>query len=88
MALDYLMASEMGIDGGGLFKEFITCLTKEVFNPDAGLWAQNDDGQLYPATSSYTKEGRPLVPGLTATCMNIVQNVPWNGINLWVVLSA
>ena len=47
---------EMGIDGGGLFKEFFTSLTKEVFNTDRGLWLATDQNELYPNPHSYATE--------------------------------
>ena len=45
-----------GIDGGGVFKEFLTSLCKEVFNPDRGLWLQNKKNELYPAPTAYATE--------------------------------
>jgi hypothetical protein len=39
----------MGIDGGGVFKEFLTELSKEVFDSDRGLWLVNKKNELYPS---------------------------------------
>lgn len=39
---------EAGIDGGGLFKEFMECLVKEGFDPNAGLFRATSDNRLYP----------------------------------------
>lgn len=50
---------EAGIDGGGVFKEFFTCLCKEVFDTDRGLWLTNKQQELYPSPSTYAKECRP-----------------------------
>jgi ubiquitin-protein ligase E3 C len=40
---------EDGIDGGGLFKEFITKLCENIFNPDACYFKENEqDRKLMP----------------------------------------
>lgn len=49
---------EAGIDGGGLFKEFLTSLSKEAFDTDRGLWLATSQNELYPNPHSYAKEGR------------------------------
>ena len=46
----------MGIDGGGVFKEFLTDLSKEVFDSDRGLWLVNKKNELYPSPGSYATE--------------------------------
>eukprot|EP00455_Lapot_gusevi_P002096 TRINITY_DN1080_c0_g3_i1.p1 TRINITY_DN1080_c0_g3~~TRINITY_DN1080_c0_g3_i1.p1 ORF type:complete len:316 (-),score=75.15 TRINITY_DN1080_c0_g3_i1:36-983(-) len=43
---------EAGIDGGGLFKEFITTLCKTAFSPEFGLFVSTDSHTLYPNPSS------------------------------------
>jgi ubiquitin-protein ligase E3 C len=48
----------MGIDGGGVFKEFLTDLSKEVFDSDRGLWLVNKKNELYPSPGSYATEGK------------------------------
>lgn len=50
----------MGIDGGGLFKEFFTSLSKEAFNTDRGLWLATSQNELYPNPHSYAKETHQL----------------------------
>ena len=50
-----------GIDGGGVFKEFLTSLCKEVFDADRGLWLANKKNELYPAPHSYATERRFLL---------------------------
>jgi hypothetical protein len=50
----------MGIDGGGLFKEFLTDLSKEVFDSDRGLWLANKKNELYPNHGSYPTERKPF----------------------------
>lgn len=39
---------EAGIDGGGLFREFITELLKTAFDPNRGFFRLTKDHQLYP----------------------------------------
>ncbi|TIB11708.1 hypothetical protein E3P89_02181 [Wallemia ichthyophaga] len=51
---------EAGVDGGGLFKEFLTSLAKEVFDTDRGLWLSNEKRLLYPNPHSYAKEPSQL----------------------------
>jgi ubiquitin-protein ligase E3 C len=46
----------MGIDGGGVFKEFFTDLSKEVFDSDRGLWLVNKKNELYPNHGSYATQ--------------------------------
>ncbi|TIB72711.1 hypothetical protein E3Q23_03282 [Wallemia mellicola] len=51
---------EVGVDGGGLFKEFLTSLAKEVFDTDRGLWLSSEKRLLYPNPHSYAKEPSQL----------------------------
>jgi ubiquitin-protein ligase E3 C len=44
---------ESGIDGGGLFKEFMIHICREVFDPKFGLFAVTDDQTLYPSPSAF-----------------------------------
>ena len=39
---------EAGIDGGGLFREFLTELLKTCFDPNRGFFRLTNDQQLYP----------------------------------------
>ena len=39
---------EAGIDGGGLFREFLSELLKTAFDPNRGFFKLTDDQQLYP----------------------------------------
>eukprot|EP00798_Chlamydomonas_sp_ICE-L_P015877 gene15877-22007_t len=39
---------EAGVDGGGLFKDFLEELIKEGFSDQHGLFAANDSQQMYP----------------------------------------
>lgn len=51
---------EAGIDGGGVFKEFLTSLSTEVFNTDRGLWQATEQQELYPAPTQYATESHQL----------------------------
>jgi ubiquitin-protein ligase E3 C len=51
---------EQGIDGGGLFKEWLTSLSKEVFDTDRGLWLATEQNELYPNPHAYAKEQSQL----------------------------
>jgi hypothetical protein len=49
---------EAGVDGGGLFKEFLEEVLREGFAPPAGLFRATADGRLYPAPgAASTREG-------------------------------
>ena len=52
----------MGIDGGGVFKEFFTDLSKEVFDINRGLWLANRKNELYPNHGSYTTTRKQTSP--------------------------
>ena len=39
---------EAGIDGGGVFREFLTEVLKTGFDPNRGYFTTNSNGQLYP----------------------------------------
>ncbi|OSD07632.1 HECT-domain-containing protein [Trametes coccinea BRFM310] len=58
--IDQFGNEEAGIDGGGVFKEFLTNLCKEVFDTDRGLWLANKKNELYPAPHSYATEPHSL----------------------------
>ena len=51
---------EAGIDGGGVFKEFLTSLSKEAFDNDRGLWLATQQQELYPNPHSYSRESSQL----------------------------
>ena len=59
--IDQYGLEEAGIDGGGLFKEFMECLVKEGFDPNAGLFKATSDNRLYPNPAAQT-----LVPNALA----------------------
>ncbi|CAH2236380.1 jg10760 [Pararge aegeria aegeria] len=41
-------AEELGVDGGGLFREFLSELLKSAFDPNRGLFRLTKDNMLYP----------------------------------------
>ena len=45
---------EAGIDGGGLFKEFVNTLSRQAFNPSYGLFCVTSEGLLYPSPQAET----------------------------------
>lgn len=51
---------EAGIDGGGVFKEFLTSLIREAFDTDRGLWRATDQQELYPHPASYARQPEQL----------------------------
>ncbi|CAJ1421455.1 unnamed protein product [Effrenium voratum] len=46
---------ESGVDGGGLFKEFMVHICREMFDPEFGLFSATSDHALYPSTSAFAK---------------------------------
>ncbi|THG96608.1 hypothetical protein EW026_g5256 [Hermanssonia centrifuga] len=54
--IDQFGQEEAGIDGGGVFKEFLTSLCMEVFDSDRGLWLATKKNELYPNPHSYATE--------------------------------
>jgi hypothetical protein len=55
---------EMGIDAGGLAREWFELVTKEIFDPDMGLWQSSESNQMCmtinPASSKWTTAMRIL----------------------------
>ncbi len=47
---------EAGVDGGGLFKDFMENLIKEGFDPRIGLFKATPDQKLYPNPAAATIE--------------------------------
>ncbi|GAX81158.1 hypothetical protein CEUSTIGMA_g8591.t1 [Chlamydomonas eustigma] len=46
---------EAGVDGGGLFKDFMESLIKEAFNSEQGLFASTSANELYPNPAAFSK---------------------------------
>ncbi len=62
----------MGIDGGGVFKEFFTDLSKEVFDSNRGLWLANRKNELYPNHGSYATQRKHLPNTSPFTLSNFI----------------
>ncbi|KAF9109506.1 hypothetical protein BGX27_007547 [Mortierella sp. AM989] len=58
--IDQYGIQEAGIDGGGVFKEFLTCLVRQAFDTNYGLFMNTSDQLLYPNPHSYAKETTQL----------------------------
>ena len=58
--VDQFGLDEAGIDGGGLFKEFMTSLCKSAFDPQYGIFKQTENGLLYPNPNSNLISGNHL----------------------------
>ena len=48
---------EAGVDGGGLFKDFLSALIEEAFDPKVGLFVETPDRTLYPNPASWKHAG-------------------------------
>ena len=46
--INQLGLDEAGIDGGGLFREFLLKLLETGFDPNRGFFVLTSDGYLYP----------------------------------------
>ncbi|KAI3648186.1 hypothetical protein MP228_006040 [Amoeboaphelidium protococcarum] len=51
---------EAGIDGGGVFKEFLTTLCKLAFDPNLGLFTYTQEQLIYPNPHEYAVEPQQL----------------------------
>ncbi|KAI8816378.1 uncharacterized protein EV422DRAFT_571763 [Fimicolochytrium jonesii] len=51
---------EAGIDGGGVFKEFLTSLSAQAFDINYGLFQATPDNLLYPSPHSYAAQETQL----------------------------
>lgn len=58
--IDETGQAELGIDGGGLTKEFLTSICKEVFHADYGLFVETVDNLLYPNPQSFNQDAKTL----------------------------
>lgn len=50
--MNFAGLDEAGIDGGGIFREFISELLKDAFHPNRGLFKNTLDRTLYPNPGS------------------------------------
>ncbi|KAL2913386.1 ubiquitin-protein ligase (E3) [Polyrhizophydium stewartii] len=51
---------EAGIDGGGVFKEFLSSCLKQAFDPNYGLFVTTKDQLLYPSPTEHAVEDAQL----------------------------
>ncbi|KAI8805685.1 hypothetical protein BJ742DRAFT_819665 [Cladochytrium replicatum] len=51
---------EAGIDGGGVFKEFLTSITRQAFDVKYGLFQNTKDNLLYPSSNELSTEEQYL----------------------------
>ncbi|GES88691.1 HECT-domain-containing protein [Rhizophagus clarus] len=58
--IDEFGMPEAGIDGGGLFKEFLTSLTRIAFDTNYGLFLSTKEQLLYPNPHGYAKQETQL----------------------------
>ncbi|PWN20875.1 HECT-domain-containing protein [Microstroma glucosiphilum] len=58
--VDQFGMQEAGIDGGGVFKEFLTSLAREAFDTDRGLWKATEQEELFPNPQSYARQSEQL----------------------------
>jgi hypothetical protein len=69
---------EMGIDAGGLAREWFELVTKEVFDPDMGLWQSSEANQMMmvinPASSKCLG---PCIMICSVVCFVFYDNTIW-----------
>ncbi|ORX89040.1 HECT-domain-containing protein [Basidiobolus meristosporus CBS 931.73] len=58
--IDQFGLEEAGIDGGGVFKEFLTGLARQAFDTDYGLFLNTVDQKLYPNPHAFAQEDTQL----------------------------
>ena len=51
---------EPGIDGGGVFKEYMDTLARRAFDPQFGLFKETDQRHLYPNPSSVSSSSKHI----------------------------
>ncbi|KTW25580.1 hypothetical protein T552_03441 [Pneumocystis carinii B80] len=58
--IDQYGLPEVGIDGGGITKEFLTCICKQALDVNFGLFHETSEHMLYPNPHSYACESSQL----------------------------
>lgn len=51
---------ESGVDGGGLFKEFMVTICRAMFDPQFGMFSATSDQTLYPSVSAFRVHEKAL----------------------------
>ena len=78
--LNEMGMEEAGVDGGGIFKEFLETVIKEGFDPEAGLFCQTTDRRLYP--NPHAVHAMPLAMKYLEFLGKMVGKALWEGILL------
>ena len=73
-----LGTSEAGVDGGGIFKEFLEEVVKEGFDPSFGLFLASSDQRLYP--NPHALESSLMAPQLLEFLGRLLGKALWEGI--------
>ena len=73
--------TEAGIDGGGVFKEFLECVVKESTSSDRGLFNSTMDNKLYPAPMHIDEQSAENLKKIEFVGLMIGKAV-WEGILL------
>lgn len=74
--------AEAGIDAGGLFKDFLTDLSKQVFDPAYGLFSVTSDGLLYPNPAASVLYGQADLENMYAFMGRILGKALFENISL------
>jgi len=78
---------EAGIDGGGVFKEFLECAVKEAIDPRLGLFSSTTDNKLYPSPPRGLKSSQKFYEMLEFVGL-MVGKALWEGILLELPLAS
>lgn len=73
--------NEAGIDGGGVFKEFLECIVKESISPSMGLFQSTMDNKLYPSPIEHDINAHQRIRKMEFVGMMIGKAL-WEGILL------
>lgn len=76
---------EAGIDGGGLFKDFMENLVKQAFDPSEGLFNATSDNRLYPnpAAQLGNIDAMPMMEFLGSMLGKCMYEVRYLAAELW-----
>lgn len=71
---------EAGIDGGGLWKEFVQLFCKQALDPSTGMFSQTDDHTYYPSPAA--KMVRDDYLDVTKFCGMIIGKAIWSQVQI------
>jgi len=60
-----------------VFKEFLTSLSREVFDTNRGLWLATKQQELYPNSHSYAKECKYTSRFATISNLRLAHQLNW-----------